>query len=112
MKSITQRIKEKPVIGWLLFFATVLVVFLLGLLASSIIERRAETLFVYTPKVKHTQFELRTKSGAKISREYQSWSEQPIQHSRANTTEVPPSTCSRLTRAWLYCGPATLFKRL
>jgi len=74
MKSITQRIKEKPVIGWLLFFATVLVVFLLGLLASSIIERRAETLFVYTPKVKHTQFEPRNEVwGKNFPREYQSW---------------------------------------
>ncbi|MCK9208840.1 MAG: ammonia-forming cytochrome c nitrite reductase subunit c552, partial [Salinivirgaceae bacterium] len=59
MKSLTEQIKEKPYLGWLLFFSTVLIVFLLGMLASSVIERRAEAQFAYTPQVKHSQFEPR-----------------------------------------------------
>lgn len=74
MKPITQLIKERPIVGWLLFFATVIVVFVLGLLASSIMERRAETMFVYTPQVQHSEFEPRSSIwGENFPREYQSW---------------------------------------
>jgi len=74
MKSITELIKEKPIVGWLLFFATMALVFLIGLLASSIFERRAESMFVYTPQVKHSQFEPRNEVwGQNFPREYQSW---------------------------------------
>jgi len=44
MKTIQERIKEKPLLGWIIFGVTVVVVFLVGLLASSIVERRSETL--------------------------------------------------------------------
>ncbi|MGF7138073.1 ammonia-forming cytochrome c nitrite reductase [Roseimarinus sediminis] len=74
MKPVTQVIKEKPIVGWLLFFATVVIVFVLGLLASSIIERRAESVFVYTPQVEHSQFEPRNEVwGENFPREYQSF---------------------------------------
>jgi len=74
MKPITELVKNKPIIGWLLFFATIAVVFLLGLLASSIVERRAETLFAYTPKVEYSQFEPRSEIwGQNFPREYESW---------------------------------------
>jgi len=74
MKPITELIKKRPIIGWMLFLATIVVVFLLGLLASSIVERRAETLFVYTPKVEHSQFEPRSSVwGKNFPREYESW---------------------------------------
>lgn len=43
MRPIQEIIKEKPWIGWILFFTTVVVVFLIGLFASSIIERRGES---------------------------------------------------------------------
>jgi nitrite reductase (cytochrome c-552) len=42
MKSIQEILKTKPWLGWVLFLFTVVVVFLLGLFASSIIERRGE----------------------------------------------------------------------
>ena len=45
--------------NWLLFAATVVVVFILGLLASSIVERRAETEYVYKPQVKIKDWEPR-----------------------------------------------------
>ncbi len=59
MKPITDQIKEKPWKGWVLFLATIIIVFFLGLLASSIIERRAEAVFAYTPIVEHSQWEPR-----------------------------------------------------
>ncbi|MBK7498868.1 MAG: ammonia-forming cytochrome c nitrite reductase [Ignavibacteriales bacterium] len=43
MKPISEITKNKPWLGWVLFFATAVVVFLVGLFASSIIERRSET---------------------------------------------------------------------
>ncbi len=43
MKSIQEILKKKPWLGWVLFLVSVVVVFLLGLLASSIIERRGES---------------------------------------------------------------------
>lgn len=74
MKPINQLISEKPWIGWAIFGITVVVVFLLGLLASSIIERRAETVFVNTPKVKLSDFEPRNAVwGQNYPREYQSY---------------------------------------
>ena len=42
MKSIQETIKNKPIIGWLLFFGTVVIVFLIGLFTSSVLERRSE----------------------------------------------------------------------
>jgi nitrite reductase (cytochrome c-552) len=59
MKSVQEILKERPWVGWLLFFATVAIVFLLGMLASSIIERRAEAAFAYTPDITFSQFEPR-----------------------------------------------------
>lgn len=59
MKPINDQIKEKPWKAWILFFVTIVIVFFLGLLASSIIERRAEAVFAYTPKIEHSQWEPR-----------------------------------------------------
>ena len=49
MKPVKDVIREKPWIGWVLFLATLAVVFVLGLFASSIAERRGETVFVFQP---------------------------------------------------------------
>jgi nitrite reductase (cytochrome c-552) len=43
MKPIQEILKTKPWMAWVLFLGTVVVVFLLGLLASSIFERRNES---------------------------------------------------------------------
>ncbi len=59
MKPIGEQIKQKPWLGWTIFFGTMIIVFFLGLLASSIIERRAEAVFAYTPQVEHEQWEPR-----------------------------------------------------
>ncbi|HPE54991.1 MAG TPA: ammonia-forming cytochrome c nitrite reductase [Bacteroidales bacterium] len=60
--------------NWFLLAATILVVFLLGILASSIIERRAETAYVYKPQVKINDYEPRNEVwGKNYPREYQSY---------------------------------------
>ena len=74
MASLTDLMKQKPWLGWLLFLVTVILVFLLGLLASSILERRAEALFAYTPKIDYPQWEPRNEIwGSNFPREYQSY---------------------------------------
>lgn len=60
--------------NWILFIATIVIVFFLGLLASSVMERRAEAVFAYTPQVEHGQFEPRSEIwGQNFPREYQSY---------------------------------------
>lgn len=74
MKSISELTQKKPALAWLLFFVTIAIVFLLGLLASSIIERRAEALFVNTPKTVISDGEVRNEIwGENYPREFQSY---------------------------------------
>ena len=74
MKPIGEQIQQKPWLGWAIFFTTMIIVFLLGLLASSIIERRAEAVFVYTPQVEHEQWEPRLEVwGMNFPRKYESY---------------------------------------
>ncbi len=74
MNSFSNQIKKKPWLGWLLFLATVVVVFILGLLASSIMERRSEAAYAFTPQVQYGQFEPRNEIwGKNFPMEYQSY---------------------------------------
>ena len=74
MKTISEVIKQKPWIGWILFLATIVVVFLIGLFASSIIERRAEAVYAYKPSKVVSQWEPRNEVwGANFPNEYQSF---------------------------------------
>lgn len=71
MKSIQDILKGRPWLAWLLFFATAGTVFLLGMLAASIVERRAEAQFAYSPEIKFSQFEPRNNVwGELFPREY------------------------------------------
>ena len=45
--SITDLIRKNPLIGWGIFLLTVIAVFLLGFLGSSIMERKTEAKFAY-----------------------------------------------------------------
>src|SRR6056297_2443923 len=75
MTSLSEKVKQKPWLGWLLFLGSMVIVFLLGLLASSVMERRAEAVFAYEPSVEHGQFEPRNEVwGENFPREYQSFS--------------------------------------
>src|SRR5690554_275796 len=40
--SIREQSKKKPWLNWVLFLATVVIVFIIGLFAASILERRSE----------------------------------------------------------------------
>ncbi len=74
MKPVQEILKEKPWMGWIIFVATVAIVFLLGILASSIMERRAEAIFAYTPQITFSQFEPRNeKWGEFFPREYDTY---------------------------------------
>jgi len=74
MATIQERIRKRPWLGWLIFIATVVIVFFLGLLASSIMERRAEAVFAYQPEVDHDQWEPRSEVwGENFPRQYDRW---------------------------------------
>lgn len=47
MKTIGNRIQEKPWLGWVLFFSTMIIVFLLGMLTYTIIENRTAGQFAF-----------------------------------------------------------------
>ena len=74
MRSIQDILKERPWFGWIIFIVTAGVVFLLGMLASSIIERRAEAVFAYSPVISYSEFEPRNSVWGEIfPREYNSF---------------------------------------
>ncbi len=74
MRPFSDQIKEKSWKGWILFFGTIVAVFFLGLLASSVVERRSEAIFAYAPKNDFSQFEPRNeKWGANFPREFESY---------------------------------------
>lgn len=74
MKPITKQIQKKPWLGWILFLASMVLVFALGLLASSILGRRSEAEFAFTPQVKYDNFEPRNEVwGKNFPMEYQSY---------------------------------------
>ncbi len=74
MKPISEQIKNKPWLGWVIFLGTIVVVFILGLFASTVVERRAEAVFAYTPQVEHDQYEPRNEVwGQNFPRQYQSY---------------------------------------
>ncbi len=77
MSSKQEKNKMKPWVGWLLFFVTIGVVFLLGMLAASITERRAEiTSMMYNRHVEITGIESRNEVFATdYPRQYESWTQ-------------------------------------
>ena len=74
MKPIQDIVKTKPWIAWLLFFATVVIVFLIGLFASSIIERRGESEYTFQMVKPIAEFEPRNEVwGENFPREYETY---------------------------------------
>ncbi|MCG8477020.1 MAG: ammonia-forming cytochrome c nitrite reductase [Cytophagales bacterium] len=74
MTPISKKIQKKPWLGWVLFLVTMGVVFLLGLFASSITERRAEATIAYSPNRDLADYEPRNKVFEQtFPKEYQSW---------------------------------------
>ncbi|MCL1910725.1 MAG: ammonia-forming cytochrome c nitrite reductase [Leptospirales bacterium] len=75
IEQLTEKIKNKPAVGWAIVAAVMVVVFLLGLLASSITGRRAEkAALFYNKKVEITGIESRNEIwGENYPREYKTW---------------------------------------
>ena len=74
MKSLNEIIKNKPWLAWILFLTTVVVVFLIGLLASSIIERKTEAVYTLQMVKPINEWEPRNEIwGENFPREYESY---------------------------------------
>jgi nitrite reductase (cytochrome c-552) len=73
--SFAERIKEKPLLGWGIFGVVMVGVFLLGILAASITERRAEIATLYNnKKVEITGINPHNDQwGLNYPREYETW---------------------------------------
>lgn len=74
-KKLSEAIKRKPIIGWGIFAVVMVCVFLLGLLAASVTERRAEIASIYNNKVREIKG-IEAKSelwGENYPREYNTW---------------------------------------
>ncbi len=66
--------KKNPILNWTLFIITIVAVFILGLIASSITKRKAEANFAYKPSVKINEYEPRNEVwGENFPREFQSY---------------------------------------
>ena len=59
MNTIRRSVQSKPWLGWIFFIITALVVFGLGLLTSSIVERRTEAQYLDQKKIEIEEFEPR-----------------------------------------------------
>lgn len=74
MKSISELTTKRPWLNWVIFFATVMVVFLLGLFASSIIERRSEAKLYFQMVTEIPEWEPRSAVwGENFPRQYESY---------------------------------------
>lgn len=69
-----QKTTQKPLVRWMVFLVTVVVVFLLGLLASSIFERRAESQLYFQMVSEIPDWEPRNEVwGRNFPRQYESY---------------------------------------
>ncbi len=74
MEPVSEITKRKPWFGWLIFLGTVIVVFILGLLASSVIERRSEQKVYFQMVSEIPDWEPRNEVwGQNFPREYESY---------------------------------------
>ena len=74
MKSIRELTEKKPWLNWVLFFATVIIVFIIGLFAASIVERRSEAQLYFQMVSPIPDWEPRNEVwGENFPRQYQSY---------------------------------------
>lgn len=74
MKNLRTIINDRPWIGWILFVSTAVVIFFLGLLASSVMERRTEAQYLNQRQVDIKPLESRNAIwGINYPRQYQSY---------------------------------------
>lgn len=74
-RKLAESIRRKPIIGWGIFAIVMIAVFMLGILAASITERRAEIATLYTnKKVEITGVNPHSEEwGLNYPREYDTW---------------------------------------
>jgi nitrite reductase (cytochrome c-552) len=74
MKKIKDIITEKPLVGWVLFLLTLVIVFLVGLFGASIVERRSETQYMFQASKPIKAFEPRNEVwGDAFPRQWESY---------------------------------------
>jgi nitrite reductase (cytochrome c-552) len=74
MKSIREITEKKPWLNWVIFITTVVVVFFIGLLASSIVERRSEAKLYFQMISEIPEWEPRNEVwGENFPRQYESY---------------------------------------
>lgn len=74
--SLKDLLIKKPWIGWIIFFVTLVIVFLIGLFGSSIVERRSEAIQRFQIVREIPEWEPRNEIwGENFPREYQSYLE-------------------------------------
>ena len=74
METNTNTSKRKPWVNWLLFIATIVIVFALGLLASSVIERRSEAKLYFQMAKEIPEWEPRNEVwGENFPRQYETY---------------------------------------
>ncbi len=75
LKKLAELISRKPIVGWAIFAVVMVAVFVLGLLAASITERRAEVATLYANKVVEiTGINAKSEEwGLNYPREYNTW---------------------------------------
>lgn len=74
MKSTTDSTAKKPWVNWVIFFVTVVTVFIIGLFASSIIERRSESQLYFQMVSEIPDWEPRNEVwGQNFPRQYESY---------------------------------------
>jgi nitrite reductase (cytochrome c-552) len=65
---------KKPRMNWMLFIGSLVLVFVLGIVISSIVERKTEAKFAYTPQVQIDEFEPQNEVwGQNFPREFESY---------------------------------------
>ena len=87
--------------GWLLFGGSMLIVFVLGLICSSLLERRAEVASVFNNRrtpMTDSIVSQNEKFKEDFPREYETWAmTEDTPHSRACTTALKKGTFSSLS---------------
>ncbi|OGU28518.1 MAG: ammonia-forming cytochrome c nitrite reductase subunit c552 [Ignavibacteria bacterium GWA2_35_9] len=74
MRRIKDIVAEKPWVGWAIFFATLIIVFFVGLFGSSIIERRTEATLRFQPVEEIAEWEPRNEVwGENFPRQHQTY---------------------------------------
>lgn len=75
LKKLAESIRRKPILGWGIFVIVMVAVFMLGLLAASVTERRAEIATLYNnKKTEISGFDSRSEEwGLNYPREYDTW---------------------------------------